>query len=136
MTMNDFYKDEDKITTQALVDLRKQKDKSLLNNKNVDCYVLGYKQAQSSFIEWLKGFTDEDNKSRLETLYQFCIDKQKAIEYDLGMSGYMYSMPDSAAAMLKLLSQMQQNIAFVLKHLEDIKLTYSDYGAALKTREE
>lgn len=123
----DFWKNEEDITTMALVDLRNRKDKSLLNNKNVDCYVYGYKAAQNIFYEWLKEYNNEDNRTRLEKLLRFCNDKINSINEELGYSGYMYSMPKSAEVMLKLLSDMATDIGFVIEHLEDIKLHFKDY---------
>ena len=74
---------------KALIWARRQKG-NVLNNKNVDCFIAGYKTAAEEYQEIIdKGYQE------LFTGLSDKLEKQiEDDEYELGYSGYMYSDPD------------------------------------------
>lgn len=69
-------------------------------------------------------------------MIEACERKCKSINEDLGYSGYMYSIPKSADAMLEMLNRMIDSCEFILANLENVNLYHGDYYEKLKGGEQ
>lgn len=121
------YKSKEEIENVAFRVLRKSNNKSLLNNKNVDCFLIGYEHAISDIKEQIKEQKEDDFKDYLEQMKVFCSEHYRNLENDLGYAGYQFSCPKSANAMFQLYEQMMKCCDFLIINLENVKMNYSDY---------
>ena len=134
--MNIKYLNKEEVESIALYILRNAKDKSLLNNKNVNCFVLGWGKAISYIKDEISKGQDDDFKSYLATMMEDCKRRSNKLHMDLGYAGYQFSRPEAADAMLKLYASMVQNCAYVLNNIENVRMNYQDYYEKLKGDEE
>lgn len=132
--MEIIYKSKEEIEDVALRTLRDSKNKSLLNNKNVDCFLIGWLHAVSDIKKQIKGQKEDDFKDYLEQIKVYCSENYHNLENDLGYAGYQFSRPESADAMFKLYEQMMRCCDFLIKNLDNVKMCYSDYYNKLKKR--
>lgn len=130
--MKIIYKSNEEIEDVALRILRNSNNKSLLSNRNVDCFVMGWKHAVSDFKEQIMEQREDDLKAYLEQMIAFCTERYHNLEEDLGYAGYQFSRPESADAMFKLYGHMKKCCDFLLENLDNVKMNYSDYYEKLK----
>lgn len=133
--MKIIYKSKEEIEDVALRTLRDSNNKSLLNNKNVDCFLIGYEHAISDIKEQISAQRKNEFIDYLEQMKIFCSECYHNLENDLGYAGYQFSRPDSADAMFKLYDQMMKCCDFLIENLENVKMCYSDYYNKLKQNE-
>lgn len=126
------YKSKEEIENIAFHVLRKSNNKSLLNNKNVDCFLMGYEHAISDIKEQIKEQKEDDFKDYLEQMKVFCSEHYNNLDNDLGYSGYQFSRPESAVAMFNLYEQMIKCCDFLSKNLDNVKMNHLDYYKKLK----
>ena len=126
------YKSKEEIEDVALRTLRNSNNKSLLNNKNVDCFLIGYKHAISDIKEQISVQRKDEFVDYLEQMKIFCSECYHNLENDLGCEGYQFSYPKSADAMLKLYDQMMRCCDFLIENLENVKMNHLDYYEKLK----
>ena len=126
------YKSKEEIENVAFRVLRKSNNKSLLNNKNVDCFLIGYEHAISDIKEQISTQRKDEFIDYLEQMKIFCSECYHNLENDLGYAGYQFSRPESADAMLKLYDQMMRCCDFLIENLENVKMNHLDYYKKLK----
>ena len=126
------YKSKEEIENVAFRVLRKSNNKSLLNNKNVDCFLMGYEHAISEIKEQISNQRKDEFIDYLEQMKVFCSEQYHNLENDLGYAGYQFSRPESADAMLKLYDQMMRCCDFLIENLENVKMNHLDYYKKLK----
>ena len=126
------YKSKEEIENVAFRVLRKSNNKSLLNNKNVDCFLMGYEHAISEIKEQISTQRTDEFIDYLEQMKVFCSEQYHNLENDLGYAGYQFSRPESADAMLKLYDQMMRCCDFLIENLENVKMNHLDYYKKLK----
>ena len=126
------YKSKEEIENVAFRVLRKSNNKSLLNNKNVDCLLMGYEHAISEIKEQISTQRKDEFIDYLEQMKVFCSEQYHNLENDLGYAGYQFSRPESADAMLKLYDQMMRCCDFLIENLENVKMNHLDYYKKLK----
>ena len=126
------YKSKEEIENVAFRVLRKSNNKSLLNNKNVDCFLMGYEHAISDIKEQISTQRKDEFIDYLEQMKIFCSECYHNLENDLGYAGYQFSRPESADAMLKLYDQMMRCCDFLIENLENVKMNHLDYYKKLK----
>ena len=129
------YKSKEEIENVAFRVLRKSNNKSLLNNKNVDCFLMGYEHAISDIKEQISAQRKDEFVDYLEQMKVFCSEHYHNLENDLGYAGYQFSYPKSADAMLKLYDQMMRCCDFLIVNLGNVKMSYLDYYQKLKQNE-
>jgi hypothetical protein len=115
---------------------RAMRNTTMLSNRNVDCFVAGWQAADRDFWQQLNSQKAQEFKDYLQQMITECEEKHKKLEEDLGYSGYMYSIPDSADAMFKLFERMIDSCEFILSNLENVNLYHGDYYKKLKGGEE
>ena len=133
--MEIIYKSKEEIEDAALRTLRDSKNKSLLNNRNVDCFLIGWEHAVSDIKEQIKEKREDDFKDYLEQMKVFCSERYHVLDNHLGQIGYQFSRPESADAMFKLYNQMMKCCDFLIKNLDNVKMCYTDYYHKLKQNE-
>ena len=129
------YKSKEEIENVAFRVLRKSNNKSLLNNKNIDCFLIGWEHAASDIKEQIKEQKEDDFKDYLEQMKVFCSEHYHNLEKYLGYTGYQFSYPKRADAMLKLYDQMMRCCDFLIENLDNVKMCYLDYYQKLKQNE-
>ena len=82
------YKSKEEIENVAFRVLRKLNNKSLLNNKNVDCFLMGYECAISDIKEQISAQRKDEFIDYLEQMKIFCSECYHNLENDLGYAGY------------------------------------------------
>ena len=132
--MEIIYKSKGEIEDVALRTLRDSNNKSLLNNKNIDCFLMGWEHAASDIKEQIKEQKEDEFKDYLEQMKVFCSERYRDLENDLGYAGYQFSRLESADAMFKLYEQMMRCCDFLIKNLDNVKMCYSDYYNKLKQK--
>lgn len=130
--MKIIYKSNEEIEDVALRILRNSNNKSLLSNRNVDCFVAGWQAADRDFWQQLNSQKAQEFKDYLQQMITECEEKHKKLKEDLGYSGYMYSIPDSADAMFKLFKRMIDSCEFILSNLENVNLSSVEYYEKMK----
>ena len=125
-------KSKEEVEDIAFRTLRNSKNKTLLSNRNVDCFVAGWQTADRDFWQQLNSQKAQEFKDYLQQMITECEEKHKKLEEDLGYSGYMYSIPDSADAMFKLFERMIDSCEFILSNLENVNLSSVEYYEKLK----
>ena len=133
--MEIIYKSKEEIEDVAFRTLRDSNNKSLLNNKNIDCFLMGWEHAASDIKEQIKEQKEDDFKDYLEQMKVCCSAHYHDLENDLGYAGYQFSYPKSADAMLKLYDQMMRCCDFLIVNLDNVKMSYLDYYHKLKKNE-
>ena len=126
------YKSKEEIENVAFRVLRKSNNKSLLNNKNVDCFLIGYEHAIYDIKEQISTQRKGEFIDYLEQMKVFCSEQYHNLENDLGYAGYQFSHPESADAMFKLYDQMIRCCDFLIENLENVKMNHLDYYKKLK----
>ena len=126
------YKSKEEIENAAFRVLRKSNNKSLLNNKNVDCFLIGYEHAISDIKEQISTQRKDEFINYLEQMKIFCSECYHNLENDLGYAGYQCSRPESADDMFKLYYQMMRCCDFLIVNLENVKMNHLDYYKKLK----
>lgn len=121
------FKSKEEVEDIAFRALRNSKNKTLLSNRNVDCFVAGWQSADRDFRQQLNSQKPQEFKEYLEQMKAQCEEKHKKLKEDLGYSGYMYSIPDSADAMFKMLTRMIGSCEFILANLENVNLSSVEY---------
>nr|DAP88671.1 MAG TPA: hypothetical protein [Caudoviricetes sp.] len=133
--MEIIYKSKGEIEDVALRTLRDSNNKSLLNNKNIDCFLMGWEHAISDIKEQISAQRKDEFIDYLEQMKIFCSECYHNLENDLGYAGYQFSYPKSAVAMLKLYDQMMKCCDFLIVNLDNVKMCYLDYYHKLKQNE-
>ena len=126
------YKSKEEIEDVALRTLRNSNNKSLLNNKNVDCFLIGYKHAISDIKEQISVQRKDEFVDYLEQMKIFCSECYHNLENDLSHEGYQFSYPKSADAILKLYDKMMRCCDFLIVNLDNVKMNHLDYYEKLK----
>ena len=126
------YKSKEEIENDAFRFLRKLNKKSLLNNKSVDCFLMGYEHAISDIKEQISAQRKDEFIDYLEQMKIFCSECYHNLENDLGYAGYQFSRPESADAMFKLYDQMMRCCDFLIENLENVKMNHLDKYKKLK----
>ena len=121
------YKSKEEIENVAFRVLRKSNNKSLLNNKNVDCFLMGWEHAASDIKEQIKEQKEDDFIDCLEQMKVFCSERYHILENDLAYAGYQFSRPESADAMFKLYEVVMKSCDFLIENLDNVKMCYTDY---------
>lgn len=121
------YKLKEEIENIAFRILRKSNNKSLLNNKNVDCFLMGYEHAISDIKEQISAQRKDEFIDYLEQMKIFCSECYHNLENDLGYTGFQFSRPESADAMFKLYEQVMKSCDFLIENLDNVKMCYTDY---------
>lgn len=121
------YKSKEEIENVAFRVLRKSNNKSLLNNKNVDCFLMGYEHAISDIKEQISATRKDEFIDCLEQMKVFCSERYHILENDLAYAGYQFSRPESADAMFKLYEQVMKCSDFLIENLDNVKMCYTDY---------
>ena len=129
------YKSKEEIENVAFRVLRKSNNKSLLNNKNVDCFLIGYEHAIYDIKEQISAQRKGEFIDYLEQMKVFCSEQYHNLENDLGYAGYQCSRPESADAMFRLYDQMMRCCDFLIVNLGNVKMSYLDYYQKLKQNE-
>ena len=125
--MEIIYKSKEEIEDVAFRTLRDSNNKSLLNNKNIDCFLMGWEHAASDIKEQIKEQKEDDFKDYLEQMKVFCSERYHDLENDLGYAGYQFSRPESADAMFKLYEVVMKSCDFLIENLDNVKMCYTDY---------
>lgn len=133
--MEIIYKSKEEIENVAFRVLRKSNNKSLLNNKNVDCFLMGYEHAISDIKEQISATRKDEFIDCLEQMKVFCSERYHILENDLAYAGYQFSRPESADAMFKLYDQIMKCCDFLIVNLDNVKMCYLDYYHKLKQNE-
>lgn len=128
--MKIIYKSKEEIEDVALRALRDSKNKSLLNNRNVDCFLIGWLHAVSDIKKQIKEQKEDDFKDYLEQMKVYCSENYHDLKINLG-----YVHQESAIAMFKLYDQMMKCCDFLIENLDNVKMSYSDYYKKLKQNE-
>ena len=115
---------------------RTMRNTTMLSNRNVDCFVAGWKAADRDFWQQLNRQKAQEFKDYLQQMITECEEKHKKLKEDLGYSGYMYSIPDSADAMFKLFKRMIDSCEFILSNLGNVNLSSVEYYEKLKGGEQ
>ena len=121
------YKSKEEIENLAFRVLRKLNNKSLLNNKNVDCFLMGYEHAISDIKEQISATRKDEFIDCLEQMKVFCSERYHFLETDLAYAGYQFSRPESADAMFKLYETVMKCCDFLRENLDNVKMNHSDY---------
>lgn len=121
------YKSKEEIENDAFRFLRKLNNKSLLNNKNVDCFLMGYKHAISDIKEQISAQRKDEFIDYLEQMKIFCSECYHNLENDLSYAGYQFSRPESADAMFKLYEVAMKSCDFLIENLDNVKMCHTDY---------
>lgn len=121
------YKSKEEIENVAFRVLRKSNNKSLLNNKNVDCFLMGYEHAISDIKEQISATRKDEFIDCLEQMKVFCSERYHILENDLAYAGYQFSRPESADAMFKLYEVFMKSCDFLIENLDNVKMCYTDY---------
>ena len=121
------YKSKEEIENVAFRVLRKSNNKSLLNNKNVDCFLMGYEHAISDIKEQISAQRKDEFVDYLEQMKVFCSERYHILENDLAYAGYQFSRPESADAMLKLYEVVMKSCDFLIENFDNVKMCYTDY---------
>lgn len=131
------YQNRDKI-----MDLYEQKYKDALERARAlhdlfitqgnDGFVAGWQAADRDFWQQLNSQKAQEFKDYLQQMITECEEKHKKLKEDLGYSGYMYSIPDSADAMFKMLKRMVDSCEFILANLENVNLSSVEYYEKMK----
>ena len=129
--MRIIYKTKEEIENIAFRTLRNSKNKTMLSNRNVDCFVAGWQAADRDFWQQLNSQKAQEFKEYLQQMITECEEKHKKLKEDLGYSGY-YSIPDSADAMFKLFKRMIDSCEFILSNLENVNLSSVEYYEKMK----
>lgn len=111
---------------------RTMRNTTMLSNRNVDCFVAGWQAADRDFWQQLNSQKAQEFKEYLQQMINECEEKHKKLKEDLGYSGYMYSIPDSADAMFKMLKRMIDSCEFILSNLENVNLSSVEYYEKMK----
>ena len=111
---------------------RTMRNTTMLSNSNVDCFVAGWQAADRDFWQQLNSQKAQEFKDYLQQMITECEEKHKKLKEDLGYSGYMYSIPDSADAMFKMLKRMIDSCEFILSNLENVNLSSVEYYEKMK----
>lgn len=130
------FKNATEIEDIALRQLRNSKDKSRLNNKNVDCFVDGYRTAQSDLHYQIDEFKKQELFDKLDKICNDCNALSTELNETLGYSGYMYSQPKGAYEKFKLFNEMEEACKFIKSNLQYLNMHYGDYYEVLKKKEE
>ena len=125
--MEIIYKSKEEIEDVAFRTLRDSNNKSLLNNKNIDCFLMGWEHAASDIKEQINEQKEDDFKDYLEQMKVFCSERYHDLENDLGYAGYQFSRPESADAMFKLYEVVMKSCDFLIENLDNVKMCYTDY---------
>lgn len=123
------FKSKEEVEDIAFRTLRKAKNKTLLSNRNVDCFVAGWKAADRDFWQQSNSQKAQEFKDYLQQMITECEEKHKKLKEDLG---YMHSIPDSSDAMFKLFKRMIDSCEFILSNLENVNLSSVEYYEKLK----
>ena len=126
------YKTKKEVENIAFRALRDSKNKTLLSNRNVDCFVAGWQAAEKDFFQQLNSQKAQEFKDYLQQMITECEEKHKKLNEDLGYSCYMYSIPDSADAMFKLFERMIDSCEFILSNFENVNMSSVEYYEKLK----
>lgn len=126
------YKSKEEIEDVAFRTLRDSNNKSLLNNKNIDCFLMGWKHAASDIKEQISAQRKDEFIDYLEQMKVFCSEQYHNLENDLDHEGYQFSRPESADAMFKLYDQIMKCCDFLIVNLENVKMNHLDYYKKLK----
>ena len=129
-------KSKEEIEDIAFRTLRNTKDKTMLSNRNVDCFVAGWQAADRDFLQQLNSQKAQEFKDYLQQTIDQCKEKHNNLHRDLGYGGYMYTIPKSADAFFKMLDEMIRSCAFILANLENVNLYHGDYYEKLKGGEQ
>ena len=129
-------KSKEEIEDIAFRTLRNTKDKTMLSNRNVDCFVAGWQAADRDFLQQLNSQKAQEFKDYLQQTIDQCKEKHNELRERIGYSGYMYSIPQSADAMFKMLKRMIDSCEFILANLENVNLYHGDYYEKLKGSEQ
>ena len=121
------YKSKEEIENVAFRVLRKSNNKSLLNNKNVDCFLMGYEHAISDIKDQISATRKDEFIDCLEQMKVFCSERYHFLETDLAYAGYLFSRPESADAMFKLYETVMKCCDFLRENLDNVKMNHSDY---------
>lgn len=108
---------------------RTMRNTTMLSNRNVDCFVAGWQAADRDFWQQLNSQKAQEFKDYLQQMITECEEKHKKLKEDLG---YMYSIPDSADAMFKMLKRMIDSCEFILSNLENVNLSSVEYYEKMK----
>ena len=130
------FKNVTEIEDIALRQLRNSKDKSRLNNKNVDCFVDGYRTAQSDLHYQIDEFKKQELFDKLDKICNDCNALSTELNETLGYSGYMYSQPKGSYEKFKLFNEMKEACEFIKSNLQYLNMHYGDYYEVLKKKEE
>ena len=133
--MEIIYKSKEEIENVAFRTLRDSNNKSLLNNKNIDCFLMGWKHAASDIKEQISAQRKDEFIDYLEQMKVFCSEQYQNLENDLAHEGYQFSRPESADAMFKLYDQIMKCCDFLIVNLDNVKMCYLDYYHKLKQNE-
>ena len=133
--MEIIYKSKEEIEDVAFRTLRDSNNKSLLNNKNIDCFLMGWEHAASDIKEQISAQRKDEFIDYLEQMKVFCSEQYHNLENDLGYAGYQFSRPESADAMFKLYDQIMKCCDFLIVNLDNVKMCYLDYYHKLKKNE-
>lgn len=133
--MEIIYKSKEEIENVAFRTLRDSNNKSLLNNKNIDCFLMGWKHAASDIKEQIIAQRKDEFIDYLEQMKVFCSEQYHNLENDLAHEGYQFSRPESADAMFKLYDQIMKCCDFLIVNLDNVKMCYLDYYHKLKQNE-
>ena len=127
------YKSKEEVEDIAF---RTMRNTTMLSNRNVDCFVAGWQAADRDFWQQLNRQKAQEFKDYLQQMITECEEKHKKLKEDLGYSGYMYSIPDSADAMFKLFKRMIDSCEFILSNLGNVNLSSVEYYEKLKGGEQ
>ena len=125
--MEIIYKSKEEIENVAFRTLRDSNNKSLLNNKNIDCFLMGWKHAASDIKEQISAQRKDEFIDYLEQMKVFCSEQYHNLENDLAHEGYQFSRPESADAMFKLYEVVMKSCDFLIENLDNVKMCYTDY---------
>ena len=104
------------VEEKALIWARKQKG-NVLNNKNVDCFMAGYKMAAKEYKEVIdNGYKDVLTKLSDKLEKQLEEDKHR-----IAMSGYMYSYPDWFVRKKSAYNALRDALKQCEEFIDDIK---------------
>ena len=126
------FKTNDEVESIALHVLRNSKNKKLLSNTNVDCFVSGWKEAENDFRKQLTTEKLKEFREYLQELSEYCDERMRKQNEDLGYSGYMYTVPSDAQLIFELWDSVSEACETISLNLENVKLSRNEYWEKLK----
>lgn len=126
------FKTKDEIESIALHELRKSSNKKLLSNTNVDCFISGWNAASNDIRSQMTAEKLKEFREYLKELSEYCDERMRRQNEDLGYSGYMYTVPSDAQLIFELWKRVGEACETISANLENVKMSRGEYYDKVK----